>query len=136
MGLFNGITAQGDDTLILSSFNQTFDENGSPFIVSIQAVCDASRPVDYPPSYPTVQGSVYIFKWHHPFACAVSAHPKEEDGMSAFAIFCLILFFVIFLYFVGGSIYRRNVMDKKGIEILPHHEFWLSIPSKMKVLNR
>ena len=52
--------------------------------------------------------------------------------MGAFGIILLVLFICFLLYFFGGMIVLK-LRGATGLEIIPNHMFWLSLPLKIKV---
>ena len=52
--------------------------------------------------------------------------------MGAFGIILLVLFICFLLYFFGGMIVLK-LRGATGLEIIPNHMFWLTLPLKIKV---
>lgn len=78
----------------------------------------------------------YIFQWKTSHACPVKSGGGGGGGggsaISGGWIFIIILFSLVILYFVCGALWNRFKLDKRGIEIIPNHEFWLSLPGLVK----
>jgi hypothetical protein len=125
------------DSITLSFFDSKYNENDSPFIATFKLICDKSKPADYSPSYPSVSGTVYLFKWLTPSACSLQERQlpdgQSSGGLGFGYIFLLIILFGFTFYFLGGILYRRNVLQLRGREVVPHADFWLSLPQRIKV---
>lgn len=55
---------------------------------------------------------------------------NESDSWSFLLSFIM---FVAFVYFVGGSVANACLFNETGVNMIPHHEFWVSNYNKIKV---
>jgi hypothetical protein len=58
---------------------------------------------------------------------------SSKDGLSTGSV--LVILFVVFatLYFVGGAVALRLLRGAEGREMIPNYEFWVDLPSLVKV---
>ena len=56
----------------------------------------------------------------------------NKDIMGAFGVICLVLFICFLVYFFGGMIVLK-IRGASGLEVIPNHIFWLSLPLRIKV---
>ncbi|KAI8970666.1 autophagy-related protein 27 [Pilobolus umbonatus] len=126
--------------------------NNIPQSAVITLECDDSKGRDTDadiPTFITFQNNVLTLQWKTVFACATKIDEskpgdstpdkgKEEEpakkGMSGLSIFFTTLFVVIGVYFVGGAFYNYKVYNAKGLDLIPHREFWLDFPYLVKDL--
>lgn len=57
----------------------------------------------------------------------------ENNGSDSWTIFFSLLMVVAFIYFVCGSVVNACLFNEIGINMLPHHVFWSSLYSNIKV---
>lgn len=86
----------------------------------------------------------YIFQLRTPLMCSNMTKPcpmnrnattpanpsKQKSKLGLTTIMLMIVFFVLFIYFVVGTVYNRYVKEARGIEQLPHHEAWQALGVK------
>jgi hypothetical protein len=48
------------------------------------------------------------------------------------AVFIIILFVLVFVYFVGFALFYRFRMDRSGTELIAHRTFWVALPGYAK----
>lgn len=63
----------------------------------------------YPPPTPFIPGTI-------------------NNGLSGGSVFLIVFFCLLFVYIVGGCIYKTTVMSTTGIESCPQIEFWRELP--------
>ena len=66
--------------------------------------------------------------------CESEAFALTQTRMGAFGVILLVLFICFLLYFFGGMIVLK-LRGASGLEIIPNHIFWLSLPLKIKVVS-
>jgi len=71
-----------------------------------------------------------VFKSKHACAkgSAAAGSSSSDEGLGGSDVFVIILVVVLFVYFAGGYIYNSKVKGTSGMESLPNHEFWTSLP--------
>ncbi|KAI9139725.1 autophagy-related protein 27 [Paraphysoderma sedebokerense] len=53
---------------------------------------------------------------------------QPQSGPGFFSIVFQIILYSFLAYFVIGILYKRFVLNARGIEQIPHHEFWREVP--------
>ncbi|KAK7094557.1 hypothetical protein V1264_006094 [Littorina saxatilis] len=77
--------------------------------------------------------TVYNFTLFTRCACPGGCGPRRLTGeMSVGTVLVLIFFSAVTLYFGIGSLYRKAVYGGTCSEVIPHREFWVSLPPLMK----
>ncbi|KAI9487282.1 MAG: autophagy-related protein 27 [Benjaminiella poitrasii] len=54
--------------------------------------------------------------------------------MSGISIFFTIVFVLLAVYFVGGAIYNYKMYNARGLDLIPHREFWFDLPYLIREL--
>jgi len=123
----------------------------TPQSTKITMECDANGDKNAdPPAKPTVNSytnGVLDLYWKTPFACATTEQvPTPPDnggndnpgngggGMSGAGIFFLIVGILVALYFIGGAFYNYKQYNARGLDLIPHRDFWLDLPYLIKDL--
>ncbi|KAH8555582.1 autophagy-related protein 27 [Umbelopsis sp. PMI_123] len=123
----------------------------TPQSTKITMECDANGDKNAdPPTKPTVNSytnGVLDLYWKTPFACATTEQiPNQPDnggndnagsgggGMSGVGIFFLIVGLLIAFYFIGGAFYNYKQYNARGLDLIPHRDFWLDLPYLIKDL--
>ncbi|XP_062517922.1 uncharacterized protein LOC134193139 [Corticium candelabrum] len=57
---------------------------------------------------------------------------KQGGGLSTGSILLIVVLCLLFVYFVGGILYQRLGKGAQGIEMVPQHQFWMSLPGLIK----
>ncbi|KAI9319308.1 autophagy-related protein 27 [Dichotomocladium elegans] len=112
--------------------------------------CDTSqsRNEDAPaPTLVSYQNNVMSLTWKTVHACAFkpseqpppSSPPdenkgEEKKGMSGISVFFTLVFVLLGIYFVGGAIYNFKMYNARGLDLIPHRDFWLDLPYLIKDL--
>ncbi|KAG2187673.1 hypothetical protein INT44_005363, partial [Umbelopsis vinacea] len=52
--------------------------------------------------------------------------------MSGAGIFFLIVGILVALYFIGGAFYNYKQYNARGLDLIPHRDFWLDLPYLIK----
>jgi Autophagy-related protein 27 len=103
--------------------------NGIERSMNLEFVCDPNPKDPKDPGLPTFGGEGpalhFTLQWITPYACPVG-------GISAGSVILIVLLCVVFLYFVGGAVFMKFVRKAEGLEIVPHIEFWTSLPGLVK----
>ncbi|ORZ24105.1 autophagy-related protein 27 [Absidia repens] len=121
--------------------------------VEITLECGHSESRDNPNGPNLVSDDGYITKlhWKVAFACATkvgenpppqqppndggdNTHKPDEGGKSAIGWFFTILGIALGVYFIGGAIYNFKVFNARGLDLIPHRDFWLDLPYLIKDL--
>ncbi|KAI8343089.1 autophagy-related protein 27 [Chlamydoabsidia padenii] len=97
------------------------DKNASP-----------SEPV--PVSY---QNNVLTVTWKTIHACAYKTGEKRPEGgrndgntetsSGAWTFFKILLIMGV-IYLIGGALYNFNQYNARGLDLIPHRDFWLDLP--------
>jgi len=100
-----------------------FPPGGTVLISSeIAFICDGTedeRPVFTERQVPDW---IYHFEWHHPIACG------GGGGVSVGTILLILLLVGVIVYLVGFAAYNYKMRGARGLEIVPHRSFWMSLP--------
>ncbi|KAI9496127.1 autophagy-related protein 27 [Zychaea mexicana] len=111
--------------------------------------CDESQDRSKDPSDPTLnsyQNNVMSLTWKTVFACATKegeAPPppppppsdgESSEGMSGAGIFFTIVGVLLAVYFIGGAFYNFKMYNARGLDLIPHRDFWLDLPYLIKDL--
>ncbi|CAO0795627.1 unnamed protein product [Mucor circinelloides] len=143
-----------EDDATKSGYQYILSLNGGTWADKVQSAqvfleCDESGSKDKP-SDPTVvsyNNNVLTLQWKTAFACASKAGEKKPDdgkkttpppppsnpenekkGMSGIGIFFTIVFVLAAVYFVGGAFYNFKMYNARGLDLIPHREFWFDLP--------
>ncbi|KAL0082452.1 autophagy-related protein 27 [Phycomyces blakesleeanus] len=138
--------------------------NNKSLSALITLECDTSQPTKEDPNEPTIvsfKSNVLAVHWKTVFACG--AQPKEKipkedeptedepsedepskdkdvppkdinEGMSSIGVFFTFVGLLIGLYFGGYALYNYKVYNARGIDLLPHRDFWIELPYLIKDL--
>eukprot|EP00124_Ichthyophonus_hoferi_P000799 Ihof_evm5s33 gene=Ihof_evmTU5s33 len=87
-------------------------------------ICKPDKPIDNPPSLIRDDGCTYYFEWLTPAACPIE---KSYKTMSITNLFIIIMIPAVLLYLVGGFLYRRLVLRKRGRDQIPQADFWMDL---------
>ncbi|KAG2173145.1 hypothetical protein INT43_004518 [Umbelopsis isabellina] len=106
-----------------------------------------------PPAGPEIksyENGVLNLYWKTPFACASTEQspgtPPSDGGnnggssggggggMSGVGIFFLVVGLLIAAYFIGGAFYNYKQYNARGLDLIPHRDFWLDLPYLIKDL--
>ncbi|CEG71777.1 hypothetical protein RMATCC62417_07449 [Rhizopus microsporus] len=118
-------------------------DNGQSALITLE--CDTSQSREDKPTEPTIvsfHNNVLTLQWKTVFACATEPQEKKPDdgghqggneepkkeGMSGIRIFFTIIFVLLAVYFIGGAFYNYRVYNARGLDLIPHREFWLDLP--------
>ncbi|KAI8338993.1 autophagy-related protein 27 [Chlamydoabsidia padenii] len=127
--------------------------NNKPQTVEITLECGHNESIDNPNGPNLVSDDDYTTKlhWKVAFACAtkVGQSPSppdngggdkggneqpEQGGKSAIGWFFTILGVALGIYFIGGAIYNFKIFNARGLDLIPHRDFWLDLPYLIKDL--
>ncbi|ORX54142.1 hypothetical protein DM01DRAFT_1335996 [Hesseltinella vesiculosa] len=100
------------------------------------------------PNGPVLQSDangVMKFNWRTSYFCATrgdntpppTGPPKgdvEDESKSVIGWFFTLLGFGLLVYFVGGCFYNYRQFNARGLDLLPHRDFWLDLPYLIKDL--
>ncbi|KAF9085208.1 hypothetical protein BGX29_010352 [Mortierella sp. GBA35] len=96
----------------------------------ITFICDASATDDnVSPTLTGYQNGVAAFSWKTKSACAKQIQLPTKEGMSGFGVFMTVLLSFGLVYIVLGAVYNHQVYGAKGLDLLPHRDFWRDFPS-------
>ncbi|KAI9273071.1 autophagy-related protein 27 [Phascolomyces articulosus] len=129
--------------------------NGGKYKDSTQSAqvtleCDASQDRNKDPEAPTLisyQNNVMSLNWKTVFACGTkegeappppsngdNGNEEKSEGMSGAGVFFTIIGVVLAIYFVGGAFYNFKMYNARGLDLIPHRDFWLDLPYLIKDL--
>eukprot|EP01060_Flectonema_neradi_P030088 TRINITY_DN42_c1_g1_i5.p1 TRINITY_DN42_c1_g1~~TRINITY_DN42_c1_g1_i5.p1 ORF type:complete len:187 (+),score=39.22 TRINITY_DN42_c1_g1_i5:52-612(+) len=57
---------------------------------------------------------------------------KSDDGITGGGVFLIIFFVGGFLYFAIGAAFMFKVKGERGVNVIPHVNFWKDLPTLMK----
>ncbi|CAO3662314.1 unnamed protein product [Umbelopsis vinacea] len=125
----------------------------TPQSTKITMECDANGDKNADPAAKLVANSytngVLELYWKTPYACASTEQTPDKPsdggnsnggngggggGMSGVGIFFLIVGILIALYFIGGAFYNYKQYNARGLDLIPHRDFWLDLPYLIKDL--
>ncbi|ORY99566.1 autophagy-related protein 27 [Absidia repens] len=108
------------------------NEHGEAQSASIMLTCDSSKDRNAAPTPPEIvsyQNNVLSLTWKTPHACALK---PGDDGNTADSSSTLTLFKVLLvmagIYFIGGALYNFKQYNARGLDLIPHRDFWLDLP--------
>ncbi|ORZ02768.1 autophagy-related protein 27 [Syncephalastrum racemosum] len=117
--------------------------------------CDESGNRNDDPKAPTLisyTNGMLLLEWKTVQACALKDGEKVPDndspkdgnnggengggsgGMSGVGIFFTIIGVLLGVYFVGGAFYNFRMYNARGLDLIPHRDFWLDLPYLIKDL--
>ncbi|KAI7867018.1 ligand-effect modulator 3 family [Spinellus fusiger] len=120
--------------------------NGKEQSAHITLECDTSLPRTEKPTGPTVlnySNNKLSLHWKTPYACATKPGEKvpekgdqkedtQHEGMSGMGIFFTTVASLLALYFVAGAVYNFRTHNARGLDLIPHRDFWLDLPYLIK----
>ncbi|CAO3639377.1 unnamed protein product [Mucor hiemalis] len=113
---------------------------------SITLECDETQKRSDRAKDPVVvsyNNNVLNLQWKTVFACATKVGEKVPDnkdgdkkpeegekpkGMSGIGIFFTLVIVLAGIYFVGGAFYNFKMYNARGLDLIPHRDFWLDLP--------
>ncbi|KAI9304883.1 autophagy-related protein 27 [Cunninghamella echinulata] len=134
------------------SLNGGKDIKGNALKSEISLKCDRSKSADKPgePTVTSFENGVLKLEWKTIAVCGTKigeAPPpdkspdngnggenKDKEGKSAIGWFFTILGVALGVYFVGGAFYNYKVYNARGLDLIPHRDFWLDLPYLIKDL--
>lgn len=103
--------------------------NGARRSLSVAVQCPASGALGqavFPTTITDLGNCAYATTMVHPSACPFTG---AGTGGWTWGNTFLCLFFTGFgAYFVGGAAFRYKQLDMRGVEVVPHLEFWRELP--------
>ncbi|KAI9033719.1 autophagy-related protein 27 [Phycomyces nitens] len=123
--------------------------------------CDTSQSTKDDPTEPRIESftdNVLLVHWKTVFGCAAQPKqtipkedepskdepskdepskdkdPKDTRGMSGFSTFFIFVGLLMGLYFGGFALYNYKVYNARGIDLVPHRDFWIELPYLIKDL--
>ncbi|CDS08563.1 hypothetical protein LRAMOSA09924 [Lichtheimia ramosa] len=141
--------AQFSLTLNGGKYKGNDDEKETAQSAQLTLECDTSQSRNDDPQPPTLvsyQNNVMSLNWKTVYACATKKgeepppsepnNPEQggSEGMSGLGIFFTIVFVLLGVYFVGGAFYNYKVYNARGLDLIPHRDFWLDLPYLIKDL--
>ena len=113
----------GNGDLCFGSENSA--EDGKARKTSFIILCGAEDEwVQSPVNALTVTKCSKEFVIHHPSGC-VGGVPGSTGGVS----WLKLLIFIGIIYLIGGCIYNQLNFGKKGVDAIPHLDFWRALPT-------
>jgi len=97
--------------------------------LSIAIQCPAAGALGqavFPTTVTDLGNCAYATTMTHPAACPYT--DKAVGGWSWGNTVLLLLFLLGGAYFGGGAFFRYRTLDMRGVEALPHAEFWRELP--------
>ncbi|KAF9919904.1 hypothetical protein FBU30_010379 [Linnemannia zychae] len=96
----------------------------------ITFICDTTATDEnISPTFTGYQNGVASFSWKTKSACAVQRQLPVKESMSGFSVFLTVLLSFGLVYLVLGAIYNHQVYGAKGLDLIPHRDFWRDFPS-------
>ncbi|KAI8331701.1 autophagy-related protein 27 [Chlamydoabsidia padenii] len=118
--------------------------DGKKQTVIITLECDNNGSHNNPDGPELISDDGYVTKlhWKVVFACASKATEKspsakrpssniglpELGGKFTINLVFIILGVLMVLYFISGAIYHYRMFNARGIDLIPHRDFWLDLP--------
>ncbi|XP_065342100.1 uncharacterized protein LOC135940908 [Cloeon dipterum] len=121
------ISTVGANTLVQYSYT---DDDNSSKSTSVKLICAYNGEATTLTEDPTVPGGLILTSKE---VCSTDV-PDEanEDELSSGATFLFIFFSLFAAYFFGGMAILKYIKGAQGVEMIPNHEFWTSLPSLVK----
>uniref|UniRef100_A0A8C4NEF7 Uncharacterized protein n=1 Tax=Eptatretus burgeri TaxID=7764 RepID=A0A8C4NEF7_EPTBU len=73
-----------------------------------------------------VRNKKYILQLSSKYACL------KSKGLNAGSIIAIILAVIVAVYLFGGMLYMKCVHDAHRMQLIPHVEFWRTLPERTK----
>jgi len=64
-----------------------------------------------------------------PYGCKI----ELQKGLSTGSVLVILFFIFVGIYFIGGAIALKMLRGATGWEMLPNHNFWIELPSLVRV---
>ncbi|KAL1925221.1 uncharacterized protein VTP21DRAFT_104 [Calcarisporiella thermophila] len=77
----------------------------------------------------TLENDLLSVRWSTKDACPKSVtQPNPSSGISGFSIFMIIVMVIFAAYIILGMLYNYNTNRARGVDMIPHLEFWRDLP--------
>ncbi|OZJ03013.1 hypothetical protein BZG36_03975 [Bifiguratus adelaidae] len=110
-------------------------------LTNITMQCDESGDRENPvgPEFVSYDGGMLNLKWKTPFVCAKTGDDGSGGGgggggLGWFSILLIILVCLLASYFILGAIYNYKMYNARGMDLLPHRDFWQDLPGILRDL--
>ena len=103
--------------------------NGARRSLSVAIQCPAAGSLGqavFPTTVTDLGNCAYATTMVHPAACPYTA--GGTGGWTWGNSFLLLFFLGAGLYLAGGAFFRYRQLDMRGVEVIPHLEFWRELP--------
>lgn len=80
-----------------------------------------------------LKSNLFLTQWKSMASCFLKSRLYKDHNNYVSFIFRLLT--LVAAYFIGGFIFLKCYMKKVGREAIPHHEFWIDLPLKIRVLE-
>ncbi|KAF5355116.1 hypothetical protein D9756_005315 [Leucocoprinus leucothites] len=115
---------------------------------NVTVLCDPDSTSD--PKFVSYDGSTLDLEWSAPAGCPKSADTKppkddndnkggngdgskeEENVGSGLGWFFLVILLAFVAYFVLGAYYNYSTYGARGMDLIPHRDFWQEVPYMLK----
>ncbi|CAO3586882.1 unnamed protein product [Absidia cylindrospora] len=113
------------------------NENGETQSASIMLTCDSSQDRNAAPAPPEIvsyQNNVLSLTWKTVHACALKPGDDGNTGASSSTLTLFkVLLVMVGIYFIGGALYNFKQYNARGLDLIPHRDFWLDLPYIIRV---
>lgn len=75
----------------------------------------------------TMDECSYFFEGRSNAACAIANTSKGGTSLNPGSVFGVIILIAVAVYFVGGCVYNRTVLQQRGWQQVPNYQLWSSI---------
>ncbi|CAH1766109.1 16340_t:CDS:10 [Entrophospora sp. SA101] len=95
---------------------------------NITFVCDKeNKEVENPITFKGYKDNVLSLEWTTHSACGTK-NPDNTKTLGGFAIFLIIVSVFFGSYLLLGAAYNHHIYNAQGCDLLPHRDFWRSVP--------
>ncbi|KAG0301553.1 hypothetical protein BGZ98_008259 [Dissophora globulifera] len=81
------------------------------------------------PALTKYENGIAYFSWKSSFACPRETQLPLTEGMSGFSVFLIVVSVFAGIYLVSGAFYNYKVYGSRGIDLIPHIDFWREFPA-------
>ncbi|XP_050533874.1 uncharacterized protein LOC126901463 [Daktulosphaira vitifoliae] len=123
-----------DSSFVIGDFISLIYKNSSSNVFQVNLSCNesATNGNEYLTDFKNYTNN-YIITLKTSEVCGLNLIDAiENDSTSSLSIFFSLLLFIVFVYLIGGSVINACLLNKTGVNIIPHHEFWSSIYNNLK----
>ncbi|CAO3644481.1 unnamed protein product [Cunninghamella blakesleeana] len=143
------LSTDGYEYTLTLNGGKSYDNKDLKSEISLK--CDRSKSAEKPgePEIVSFENGILKLEWKTIAVCGTkigeapppdkspdngNGEHKPEEGKSAIGWFFTLLGIGLGVYFIGGAFYNYKVYNARGLDLIPHRDFWSDLPFLIKDL--